>query len=142
VRLTFALVLVVVLLTGSACGGDDGNGNPTNPSPNTQDPLFQTLTGTVGSFEYVAHPFNASRTGNLTITLTWQGSSDLDLYLTANSCGNIYGDSACPRLAVSDQSVGNSETISRAVQSGEQFKVWVDNFATVSQTYTLTADIR
>lgn len=142
-KLTFALALVATLLTGAACGGDsDGNGNPTNPSPNTQDPLFTTLTGTVGSFEYASHPFNASRTGNLTITLTWQGSGDLDMYLTANACGNIYGDSACERLAVSDQIVGNSETISRPVQSGEQFKVWVDNFATVSQTYTLTADIR
>ena len=142
-RLTFALALVAIMLAGAACGGDsDGTGNPTNPSPSTQDPTFTTLTGTVGSFEYASHPLNASRSGNLTITLTWQGSGDLDLYLTANTCGNIYGDSACPRLAVSDQIVGNSETIARPVQSGEQFKIWVDNFATASQTYTLTVDIR
>jgi len=143
VKLAFALALVAIILAGAACGGDsDGNGNPTNPSPSNQDPTFTTLTGTVGSFEYVSHPLNASRSGNLTITLTWQGPVDLDLYLTASTCGAIYGDSACPRLAVSDQSVGNSETISRPVQSGEQFKIWVDNFATVTQTYTLTADIR
>lgn len=142
-RLTFALALVAIMLAGAACGGDsDGTSNPTNPSPNTQDPTFTTLTGTVGSFEYASHPLNASRSGNLTITLTWQGSGDLDLYLTANTCGNIYGDSACPRLAVSDQIVGNSETIGRPVQSGEQFKIWVDNFATASQTYTLTVDVR
>jgi hypothetical protein len=141
VKLTFALALVAITLTGAACGGDS-DGNPTNPSPNTQDPTFQTLTGTVGSFEYASHPLNASRSGNLTITLTWQGSGDLDLYLTANTCGAIYGDSACPRLAVSDQIVGNSETISRPVQSGEQFKIWVDNFALASQAYTITVDIR
>ena len=139
-KLTLALALVAITLTGAACGGD-GDGNPTNPSP-TQDPTFQTLTGTVGSFEYASHPLNASRSGNLTVTLTWQGSGDLDLYLTANTCGNIYGDSACPRLAVSDQIVGNSETISRPVQSGEQFKIWVDNFALASQAYTITVDIR
>ena len=143
VRLTFALVLVAVMLTGPACGGEsDGNGNPTNPTPNPQDPSFQTLTGTVGSFEYVSHPLNASRAGNLTLTLTWQGSGDLDLYLTANTCADIYGSAACPRLAVSDQIVGNSELISRPVQSGEQFKIWVDNFALVSQAYTVTVDIR
>ena len=140
-KLTLALALVAIMLTGAACGGDS-DGNPTNPSPSNQDPTFTTLTGTVGSFEYASHPLNASRSGNLTITLTWQGSGDLDLYLTANTCGNIYGDSACPRLAVSDQIVGNSEMISRPVQSGEQFKIWVDNFALVSQAYTITVDIR
>ena len=138
--------IVAVMLAGPACGGGDGNGdgngNPNNPSPMPQDPTFQTLTGTVGSFEYVSHPLNASRTGNLTLTLTWQGPGDLDLYLTAANCTDIYGASACTRLAVSDQIVGNSESVTRAVQSGEQFKIWVDNFALVSQAYTITIDIR
>src|SRR5687768_1238300 len=116
------------MLAGPACGGGgDGKGNPTNPSPNPQDPSFQTLTGTVGSFEYVSHPLTASRAGNLTVTLTWQGSSDLDLYLTASTCPDIYGSSACAPFAVSNQLIGNSEAVTRAVQSGEQFKIWVDN---------------
>jgi hypothetical protein len=145
VKGTFAVVLVAVMLAGPACGGGNGgngNGNPANPSPNPQDPAFQTLTGTVGSFEYVSHPLTTSRSGNLTITLTWQGSGDLDLYLTAGNCPDIYNANACARLAGSDQIVGNSESLTRAVQSGEQFKIWVDNFALVSQAYTLTIDIR
>ena len=116
---------------------------PTNPSPNTQDPTFQTLTGTVGSFEYASHPLNASRSGNLTITLTWQGSGDLDLYLTANTCGTIYGDSRLPAsrgLGSDRRKLRNDQP--RPVQSGEQFKIWVDNFAPASQAYTSRVDIR
>jgi hypothetical protein len=136
---TLTAGLIAVLIAG--CGG--GNGGPTNPSPpGNDDPAFQTMTGNVGAFEYVAHLYSPSRAGNLTITLTWQGPSDLDLYLTAGACQDVYGANACSRLAVSDQIVGNSETISRAVQSGEQFRVWVDNFATSSQAYTLTFDLR
>ena len=54
----------------------------------------------------------------------------------------VYGDNACPRLVVSDQLVGNSESVTRAVQSGERFKVWVDNFTLAAQPYTVQIDIR
>jgi hypothetical protein len=138
---TVTAALLVVLLAGSAaCGGDGG---PTNPSPpGGQDPSFQTINGNVQGFQYVAHQYNTSRAGNLTITLTWQGATDLDLYLTPAACQDVYGPNACARLAVSEQIVGNSESIARAVQSGEQFRVWVDNFATSAQAYTLTFDVK
>ena len=128
-----------------ACGGDGGGGNggPTAPTPqNPQDPSLQTINGTVGSFAFNEHPFNVPRNGNLTVMLTWQGPADLDLYLTAGDCPAIYGDSACPRLVVSDQLVGNSESVTREVQAGERFKIWVDNFTLAAQPYTVQIDIR
>jgi hypothetical protein len=136
----FTAALLVALVAGAACGG--GTGGPTNPSPPGGDPNLSTVTGNVGAFEYVAHQYNAARNGNLTITLTWQGNTDLDLHLTAGSCQDIYGNNACTRLATSEQVTGNSETISRAVQSGEQFRVWVDSFATVAQAYTVTFNLQ
>jgi hypothetical protein len=140
VKRLFTAALLVGLLAGAACGGD--NGGPTNPSPPGGDPSFSTVTGNIGAFEYVAHQYNATRNGNLTITLTWQGNTDLDLHLTAGNCQDIYGNNACTRLATSEQVTGNSETISRAVQSGEQFRVWVDSFATVGQAYTVTFNLQ
>jgi hypothetical protein len=43
---------------------------------------------------------------------------------------------------VSDLASGNSETITRAVQSGEQYKIWVDNFGATSQAYGVQVDVR
>ncbi len=140
-RTLSAAVLLAVTIAGSGCGGSKGGGGPVDPTPNP-DPATQTVNGNVASFAYNEHPLNASRTGNLTVTLTWSGSTDLDLYLTPGNCPDIYGANACTRLVVSEQLVGNSEVVTRAVQSGEQFKIWVDNFAVAAQPYTLTIEIR
>jgi hypothetical protein len=78
----------------------------------------------------------------MSLTLTWQTLADLDLYLTAASCADIYSDGACQLLEVSDATTGSSEAITRAVQSGEQFKMWVDNFSGTPQSYTVQVTIQ
>ncbi|HEY7475214.1 MAG TPA: hypothetical protein VH679_09405 [Vicinamibacterales bacterium] len=143
-RTTFAAALLAIALGGAGCGGNGGNGP--GPSPNPPNPpgggSSQTLTGNVSSFGYNEHPLNISQTGNLTVTLTWSGANDLDLYLTAGNCPDIYGQNACTRLVVSEQVVGNSETITRSVQSGDQFKIWVDNFGSSAQAYSVQIEVR
>jgi hypothetical protein len=135
-------ILVLALLIG-ACGSKssdgDGGTNPPGPSPSPTpgDPVTDNVNGNVAAFAYVSHSLNVSRDGTLTVTLTWQGAADLDLYLTAGTCPDVYGTNACERLAVSDQATGNSEVVSRAVRSGEQYKVWVDNNALTPQSYTV-----
>jgi hypothetical protein len=144
VSTALAAALLATALDGAACGGGGGNG-PMNPSPNPPNPpggSGQMLNGTVASFGYTEHTLNVSQTGNLTATLTWSGSNDLDLYLTAGNCPDVYGPNACTRLAASELTEGNSETISRSVQSGEQFKIWVDNFGFSPQAYTVSVEIR
>jgi hypothetical protein len=142
-RVLVGALLAAGLFLPACGGGNGGNGGPTGPTPqNPQDPTLQTINGTVPSFGTNEHALSVSRTGNLTVTLTWQGPADLDLYLTSSDCGSVYGDNACPRLVVSDQLVGNSESVTRAVQSGDRFKIWVDNFTLAAQPYTVQIDVR
>jgi hypothetical protein len=143
-KTALAAALLATMLHGAACGG--GSNGPMDPSPNPQNPpgggSAQTLTGNVGPFNYTEHTVSVSQTGNLTATLTWSGSNDLDLYLTAGNCPDVYGLNACPRLVVSEQTEGTTETVSRAVQSGEQYKIWVDNFSSGAQAYSVRVEIR
>lgn len=103
----------------------------------------QTFAGTVSANGFKQHAFTASHGGTLTLRLTWTGANDLDLYLTTSACdsyppGNQPG---CPMLARSTGLEGNSETITRTVAEGEQFKAWVDNFSSSSTAYSLSVEI-
>lgn len=131
----FSLCVVVCLLA-VGCGG----GSPTAPS--APQPYNETMTGTASSFGVTQHALNIPRAGNLTISLSWPSSADLDLYLTPASCANVYPTGSCTMLAISNRSGAGSETITRTVAAGETFKVWVDNFAFSPQTYTLTLNIQ
>src|ERR1700730_5888150 len=76
-------------------------GSSTAPSPFTL-----TVQGTVAVFDTNAHPLSISRTGNMTLRLDWgDGTVDLDLYLTATSCTNIFSAS-CQILVKSNSSAG------------------------------------
>ena len=135
--LVIASVFVVLLSVSCA------KKSPTEATgPNQQYPL--TLTGTVSSQGFTQHSITAARSGTLTLRLTWSGANDLDLYLTTAACdsyppGNQPG---CPMLALSTADSGNTETITRTVSSGEEFKAWVDNFDTGSKAYGLSVDIQ
>ena len=127
------LLLACLLVVGaSACS------NPAGPSPFTQ-----TINANLASFGYQAHDFTAPRAGTLTVLLTWPAgvSRDLDLYLTASSCADIYGLDPCVFLAESILSAGTSEVVSRPVQSGEALKIWVDSFSQSSHGYSLELTI-
>lgn len=79
--------------------------------------------------------------GKFTVTLTWSGSADLDLYLTPVDCTG-YPPDACLIYARSQASVGNRETIEWTAGANERFRVWVDNFSpTTPATYTIVAAV-
>lgn len=133
-----AALIVVCACLAAACGGDGGNG-VTGPS-NT--PLTQTVTGTVSTFGWTRHPLTTTRAGQLTVRLTWtNGGADLDLYLAPTSCTDPYA-SSCTLLARSDASSGNSEQVQRTVTAGESFNVFVDNFFSGPQSYSLVVTIQ
>lgn len=119
------LVLALVLsVTAAACGK-----NSNSPSVFTD-----RQTGTVSAFGTTRHALTVTRTGNMTLTLTWNTNSDLDLYLGPSSCQTT----TCNFLAVSDASSGRSEEIKRSVSSGETFAIFVDNFDPANPvSYTL-----
>jgi hypothetical protein len=135
------VALALTLTLTSACGG---KGNPAAPTPPAVAPFNQTITGTVTNFGVVYHPLTISRAGNMTLRLTWPDATmDLDLYLTASGCVQIYGTTACTKIAGSNSASGASETIARSVSSGEAFTIFVDSLAlSRSTTYTLTLNIQ
>jgi hypothetical protein len=126
------LLACLLVVGASACG------SPAGPSPFTQ-----TINGSIGSFGYQSHDLTAPRAGTLTVLLRWEAgnSRDLDLYLTATSCEDIYGLDPCVFLAESILSEGTSEVVSRVVQSGEALKIWVDSFSTSNHGYSLDVTI-
>lgn len=124
------IVLLAVLAT--ACGG--GNGTPSSPTP---QPYNQTLTGTVSVFGTTSHQLTVPRAGNMSITLAWSGSADLDLYLTNSGCSEFAVLATCTLHAAADGLV-NPERVQRTVTANEAFKVWVDNFSNQSVNYSLT----
>jgi hypothetical protein len=128
----FVPVLVLILAT-AGCG--DG--------PAGLDDQLQTITGTVSVFGTTEHAISTSRAGTLDVTLTWANPAiDLDLYLTGPQCTG-YPPTDCTLLASSDRFTGTSENIQRTVASGEQFKVWVDNWdEALPSNYTLTVRVR
>jgi hypothetical protein len=130
-------LVVLSLLALVSCGG--GGGSPTSPS---QQAFHQTMTGTVGVLEYNVHSLNIPRGGNMTLTLSWNQSADLDLYLTSTSC-NGYPPLDCAILTKSNNSTGATrETITRTVQASESFKLWVDNFSSTTVNYTLDLTVQ
>ncbi|MDP3719465.1 MAG: hypothetical protein Q8T13_17010 [Acidobacteriota bacterium] len=130
-------VILTLCVLASACGG--GSSSPTAPSA-TPQPYNQTVTGTVSSLGIVQHPLSIPRSGNMTLTLSWGTTADLDLYLTNSSC-NAYPPDSCQILAASD-GVAATERITRTVTSGESFKIWVDSFSFSPQNYTIAISIQ
>jgi hypothetical protein len=128
-----AIVLVGALL--AACG--DGNGG-TGPN----QPYQQTITGSITPFGTTEHDFSAPRAGNLRLILTWANAAiDLDLYLTPSTC-NTYPLGSCQMLGISDGVGVTVETIERQVNSGDRFKIWVDNWhETLPSNYSVQVTI-
>ena len=131
------LVPLSVLVTFIAgCGGN----GPTTPAPYTQ-----TMGGTVAVFGSTKHALSIPRSGQMSLLLTWTDSTiDLDLYLTATSCTELYPMASCTVLLASNTTIGAvRETIVRSVNSGEAFTIWIDNLSvTKASTYNLDLTIQ
>jgi hypothetical protein len=134
-------ILGVALLAVStiACSG---GGSPTGPSGNT--PYNQTLSGNVAVYGVNRHSVTVPRGGEMTVRLTWQdGTVDLDLYLAASACLELYPQTACNILANSTTVAGTSEQVTRSVSNNDAFSVFVDNLdVNRVQAYTLTIEVR
>jgi hypothetical protein len=131
-RLARLIPLAAALSMLTACSDSSGPDD---------DEFNETTTGTVASLDVDGYDFTAPRSGLLTVTLTWSGGNDLDLYLTDDSCLDPY-DESCDYLDESDAFTGNSETVSYSVDEGDDLRVWVDNFDEGSVNYTLKVNIR
>lgn len=133
-RIPGTAIALAAALAVAACGGS----TPTAPGGDST----QTITGSVSAYGTTSHSIEAARAGTLTVTLTWTGPADLDLYLTAIDCEG-YPPDGCVILASSTSSSGNREQIEWTAAAGERFKVWVDNFSpTLSTSYTVVASLR
>lgn len=135
-RRLLVLGLTVVLLSGC-------KGGPNAPSGQTE-----TITGTVAGFLTDVRTISITKTGTLTLTLTWTPSAsvvDLDLYLTSSSCtafNPFFNNSGtCAFLAAAQSATASTETVTRAVTSGETYKFFVDNFSTGTGTWTVKLSV-
>jgi len=132
-----AAMLVVV---SAACSS-----SPTAPDPFT-DSRSGSVNGSSGSLiQGASVDLTAPRAGTLTANLAWGSTAvDLDLFLTSNTCADITAlvNSQCTFLARSDASLGTSERVTQAVTSGQALRLWVLNFSTAPQAFTISVDIR
>jgi hypothetical protein len=121
------------------------SGNGSTPSgPSGTPPYNQTVPGNVAAYGVNRHALTVPRSGNMTVRLTWQdGSVDLDLYLTASGCMELYPQSACNILANSTALAGTSEQVTRSVSGNDTLAVFVDNLdLNRGQAYTVTIEIQ
>jgi hypothetical protein len=96
-----------------------------------------TFTGSVAPYAIVSERLTPTSGGTHTVTLTWTGTADLDLYVTAASCTG-YPPDACTLLARATSSAGVREEVTVTAVAGTPLLLWVDNFsATTTAAYTM-----
>lgn len=135
-RGTAATIAIAAALALAGCGGGT---TPTTPDGGE---ATQTLTGTVAGYGTASHSVEAARAGTLSVTLTWSGAADLDLYLTPIDCTG-YPPDECLIVARSTASTGNREQIEWAAAANERFKIWIDNFSpTTSASYSVVVTLK
>jgi len=132
---TSAAVVCLAVFALSGCGSSS---SPTTPSPYTQ-----SVGGTVSAFGTTRHALTIPQSGSMSLTLTWSDTTiDLDLYLAASSCQQLYPMSGCQIILASNSAQGTvRENVSRSVVSGETYSIFVDNL-NLSKATSYTLDIR
>lgn len=119
-------IKVAVTCVALAAAGALAAGCTSAPMSPSRQPAVQqhTFTGTipVGSI-LASNDLTVARDGTLVARLTWSNPQvDLSLQLTEPNCGVF-----CPVLAASASNRGTVEEISRAVRTGEQYRLEVIN---------------
>ncbi len=101
------------------------------------------FSGTVPAYDIASHALAVTVSGTLTVDLAWtNGNVDLDFYLTASTCTG-YPPADCAILARSVAETGTAEQLTRAVRTGENYLLWVDNLSvSTAAAYTITGTVR
>lgn len=147
-RVAYALA-AVWLIAAVACGGGGTASSPSSPSPSPTPtppaPSTQPVnfSGTVPAYDIASHALAMTVNGTLTTDLAWtNGTVDLDFYLTDSTCAG-YPPADCAILARSVAETGTAEQLTRAVRSGENYILWVDNLnIATAAAYTITGAVR
>ena len=135
-RLTLVILTVLTVTLGYACGSS----NPAGPSSMNQT-ISDSVSGWTGGGNnpYKTHTISITKTGTMTATLSWGDTSvDLDIHMTDSSCSDWW---TCTVLERSVDVAGTSERVSHPVTSGQTYKLFVDNYSTRSQSYTITINV-
>lgn len=117
----------------ASCGGDGGPSGPSG-SP-TPPPVNQVRTVLMNNVPFVLNPDTAmfqnvdnTPAGTLDVTVNWPGSSNLNLYVTPESCANVAEviSGACQVMGKSD-GTSKPETVRFATTAGRTYTVWIHN---------------
>jgi hypothetical protein len=127
--------LMLTILAGTVfvgCGSSAGG--PTGPSEPT--PTVLRVDNRVPGLSYFRQDVNVIRSGTMSATLRWADSrKDVDLALTSDSCQWDRG--SCTILAKSDRSSGTREEISAPVSGGQNYRLWILNYASNPEDFNL-----
>ena len=138
------LVVILVIVGVSACGGKD---SPTSPSNNIPAPqVFNYSPVVLGPGFYQQDITIFQNPANIRATLTWTDSrKDLDLYWTNALCafdansGQLVG-SGCVILLQSTSSVGTSEQVAGPTPAASTVRLFVFNFSNTPEPIQLTVN--
>ncbi|MET0551596.1 MAG: hypothetical protein ABW221_01065 [Vicinamibacteria bacterium] len=144
-----AAAAAVALVAGlSACGGggsptgSSGSGN-TTPPPSTVTTTLPTFTfNSVAPSVVVFTDVTINGTGTLSLVADWTfPSSDIDVYVTATSCGatNITNlQSGCAAVGRTTATSVKPERLTVNVTQGN-YRLWIANFGPSTESGTLQA---
>jgi hypothetical protein len=144
-----AAVAAVALVAGlSACGGGGGTTSPSNTGSTTPPPSTVTTTLPTFTFNSIAPgvvvftDVSVNGTGTLSLNADWTFStSDIDVYVTATSCGatNINNlQSACAAVGRTVSTTAKPERLTVNVNQGN-YRLWIANFGPSTESGTLQA---
>ncbi len=127
----------------SACGGGDGGStpNPVTPAPPTAqrvvlvDSAPFTLQPGAATYKNIDQP----PAGTIDGTLDWNGSVDMNLYVTDNSCPgfNTLKAGGCPVL-VRAEGAAKPERLTFTAGTNKIYTFWIHNNGTAMETGSLT----
>jgi hypothetical protein len=133
-RLLVVVFAASAMTFASGCGGGSSS-NPASPS------VSYSVDGSVLATYYQSRAVNITKSGTLTLTLTWPSSAvNLDLYLSESSCRG-YPPTSCTVLASSKSTTGTRESLSYNVTSGQTYIACVDSMSRSDSSYTLQLSI-
>ncbi len=109
------------------------SGTPPPPPPPPPPTTTETFTGTVSSGSPdVVHTFDVGATGDISATLSWSTSADLDMYLYEPGV-DPYG----PNWVTRAYTLNNPETITWSATQTGTWSIRVNHYSGVSSSYTL-----